>query len=326
MNPQVLEDHVKEQEKLIRRMAANMESMKRQTVSSAQSFSEITLSHSRSSPLPVATAQTCFAFAAASAATEKSSQSCWRRSLQDLAGAPPPKNPTDGFTNIPLTESNFKLQKPYDIPLEQRCSFQNGVHRLWVNADDKPYNPSSPTQPRTEIRILGLDYSSGVWQFEGYGFVPNSTSGTTIVQIHGATNYTTTIKLRIYNGDMSFSNSKGTKSICIKGKFTNTKGNFSNKSNFNIRGNNSSRNKDNTNINECNNNNNNKGSIVTNISSIKGSNINTNNSLIYMEKEECCELVLTSECICLLRRRTQSRGVVYFDYQTLLTMWHALSM
>ncbi|KAF5942483.1 hypothetical protein HYC85_020125, partial [Camellia sinensis] len=63
-------------------------------------------------------------------------------------------DPTDGFTNIPLTESNFKLQKPYDIPLEQRCSFQNGVHRLWVYADDKPYNPSSPTQPRTEIRIL----------------------------------------------------------------------------------------------------------------------------------------------------------------------------
>ncbi|KAI8005297.1 Citrate-binding protein [Camellia lanceoleosa] len=38
-------------------------------------------------------------------------------------------NPTDGFTNIPLTESNFKLQRPYDVPLEQRYSFQNGVHR-----------------------------------------------------------------------------------------------------------------------------------------------------------------------------------------------------
>ncbi|XP_028078854.1 citrate-binding protein-like isoform X1 [Camellia sinensis] len=110
--------------------------------------------------------------------------------------------PTDGFTNIPLTESNFKLQKPYDIPLEQRYSFQNGVHRLWVYADDKPYDPSSPAQPRTEIRILGLDYSYGVWQFEGYGFVPNSTFGATIVQIHGATNYTTTIILRIYNWDM----------------------------------------------------------------------------------------------------------------------------
>ncbi|CAL5417612.1 unnamed protein product [Camellia sinensis] len=113
-------------------------------------------------------------------------------------------HPTDGFTNIPLTESNFKLQKPYDIPLEQRYSFQNGVHRLWVYADDKPYDPSSPAQPRTEIRILGLDYSYGVWQFEGYGFVPNSTFGATIVQIHGTTNYTTTIILRIYNGDMRY--------------------------------------------------------------------------------------------------------------------------
>ncbi|THG10136.1 hypothetical protein TEA_007864 [Camellia sinensis var. sinensis] len=113
-------------------------------------------------------------------------------------------DPTDGFTNIPLTESNFKLQKPYDIPLEQRYSFQNGVHRLWVYADDKPYDPSSPAQPRTEIRILGLDYSYGVWQFEGYGFVPNSTFGATIVQIHGATNYTTTIILRIYNWDMRY--------------------------------------------------------------------------------------------------------------------------
>jgi hypothetical protein len=42
---------------------------------------------------------------------------------------------------------------PYDIPLEQRYSFVNGVHRLWVYADDKPHNPNSNTQPRTEIQI-----------------------------------------------------------------------------------------------------------------------------------------------------------------------------
>ncbi|XP_028078853.1 citrate-binding protein-like [Camellia sinensis] len=53
-------------------------------------------------------------------------------------------------------------------------------------------------------KFWGLDYSSGVWQFKGYGFVPNSTFGATIVQIHGATNYTTTIKLRMYNGDMRY--------------------------------------------------------------------------------------------------------------------------
>ncbi|GMY36973.1 citrate-binding protein-like [Fagus crenata] len=62
-------------------------------------------------------------------------------------------DPTEGFSLVPLTDSNFELQKPYDIPLEQRYSFVNGVHRLWVYADDKPHDPQSQTQPRTEIRI-----------------------------------------------------------------------------------------------------------------------------------------------------------------------------
>ncbi|KAK3043881.1 hypothetical protein RJ639_000580 [Escallonia herrerae] len=115
-------------------------------------------------------------------------------------------DPTDGFTNVPLTDANFELQKPYVIPLSERYSYENGVHKLWVYADDKPHDPNSHTQPRTEIRIRGLDYSSGVWQFEGYGFVPNGTSGATIVQIHGASHGATTIILRIYDGDMRFYN------------------------------------------------------------------------------------------------------------------------
>ena len=62
-------------------------------------------------------------------------------------------DPTNGFVAVPLTESNFEIQKPYDVPVEQRYSFVNGVRRLWVYADDKPHDPNSRTQPRTEIRI-----------------------------------------------------------------------------------------------------------------------------------------------------------------------------
>ncbi|KAI4348091.1 hypothetical protein L6164_008853 [Bauhinia variegata] len=113
-------------------------------------------------------------------------------------------DPTDGFTLVPLTDANIELQKPYDVPLEQRYSCEAGVHRMWVYADDKPHEPDSRTQPRTEIRIQGLDYSSGIWQFEGYGFVPNGTSGATVTQIHGAAMAATTIILRIYNGNMRY--------------------------------------------------------------------------------------------------------------------------
>lgn len=62
-------------------------------------------------------------------------------------------DPLDGFTNVPLTEANFELQKPYNVPLDKRYSFEHGVRRLWVYADDKPHELGSQTQPRTEIRI-----------------------------------------------------------------------------------------------------------------------------------------------------------------------------
>ncbi|XP_027150412.1 citrate-binding protein-like [Coffea eugenioides] len=113
-------------------------------------------------------------------------------------------DPTDGFTEIPLTDRNFDLQKPYNVPLNDRYSYQNGVRRLWVYTNDKPFKPDTTTRPRTEVRIKGLDYSSGVWQFEGYAYVPKATSGVTIMQIHGARVGATSLQLRIYDGDMKY--------------------------------------------------------------------------------------------------------------------------
>ena len=68
-------------------------------------------------------------------------------------------DPTYGFTDVPLTEWNFELQKPYDVPLEEHYSYENGVRKLWVYADDKPHDPNSLTQPRTEVRIRVLSLS-----------------------------------------------------------------------------------------------------------------------------------------------------------------------
>ncbi|KAE8668473.1 Citrate-binding protein [Hibiscus syriacus] len=113
-------------------------------------------------------------------------------------------DPTDGFSEVPLTDENFDLQKPFNIPLSRRYNDSDGIRSFWVYTNDKPFKPDSGTRPRTEIRIKGHDYSSGIWQFEGYGFVPKGTSGVTIMQIHGASEGATTLQLRIYDGDMRY--------------------------------------------------------------------------------------------------------------------------
>nr|XP_017246936.1 PREDICTED: citrate-binding protein-like [Daucus carota subsp. sativus] len=113
-------------------------------------------------------------------------------------------DPTDGFTLMPLTDNNIKLQKPYNKPLNDRYSYDDGVRRLWVYTNDKPFKQGSGTRPRTEVRINGYDYSSGIWQFEGHAYVPKGTSGVTIMQIHGARQGATTLQLRIYDGDLKY--------------------------------------------------------------------------------------------------------------------------
>ncbi|KAH6765407.1 hypothetical protein C2S52_016390 [Perilla frutescens var. hirtella] len=112
---------------------------------------------------------------------------------------------TKGFISQNLNESNIVIQRPYDVPENERYSFKNGVHKLWVFKTDKPHTPISRTNPRTEIRIQGYDYSSGVWQFEAYGYVPCGTSGVCVMQVFGAgPPHATTLMLRVYNGTLSY--------------------------------------------------------------------------------------------------------------------------
>ncbi|CAN0908715.1 Citrate-binding protein [Linum grandiflorum] len=112
-------------------------------------------------------------------------------------------DPTQGFVAVPLSDSNLEVQWPYDLQKDQRYSFEDGVHKLWVYSSDKPHSKDSHTRPRTEIRITGHDYSSGVWQFEGQGFVPSGTTGVCVMQVFGASGRATTMMVRVYNGALS---------------------------------------------------------------------------------------------------------------------------
>lgn len=62
-------------------------------------------------------------------------------------------DPTDGFTAVPLTNRNFELQWPYNLPLSDRYSDVGGVRKFWVYTTDKPLRPNSGTKPRSELRI-----------------------------------------------------------------------------------------------------------------------------------------------------------------------------
>lgn len=64
-----------------------------------------------------------------------------------------PIDPTEGFISLPLNRSFYHIQRPYDVPEDQRYQFIDGVHKLWVYSTDKPHTPTSQTKPRTEIAI-----------------------------------------------------------------------------------------------------------------------------------------------------------------------------
>ncbi|KAL4569246.1 hypothetical protein LXL04_024882 [Taraxacum kok-saghyz] len=112
---------------------------------------------------------------------------------------------SSGFTCLPFNTSYYKNHKPYNLPLEERYSLINGVHKLWVFSTDEPMSRGSPTLPRSELFINGYVYSSGVWQFEAGVFVPCGTTGVSVMQVFGSDPpHTTTTMLRVYNGTLYY--------------------------------------------------------------------------------------------------------------------------
>uniref|UniRef100_A0A0E0BPG8 Alginate lyase 2 domain-containing protein n=1 Tax=Oryza glumipatula TaxID=40148 RepID=A0A0E0BPG8_9ORYZ len=122
------------------------------------------------------------------------------------AGGGGGNNPTAGFAKVDLTGGDFQVQRPYDVPESRRFRYRDGVRTFWVYDSDKPFNTATHTNPRTEVRLRGHDYSSGVWQFEGYGYVPSGTSGVSVMQIHNeeGAEHATILMLHVYDGVLRF--------------------------------------------------------------------------------------------------------------------------
>ncbi|KAG9129288.1 hypothetical protein Leryth_015670, partial [Lithospermum erythrorhizon] len=94
---------------------------------------------------------------------------------------------TRGFHSIPLNKSNLVLQRPYNVPGNERYSFIDGVQKLWV------LNGSNSST------------TNDVWQFEGYFYVPHGTKGVSIMQVFGAAKHATTLMLIVNeNGALTY--------------------------------------------------------------------------------------------------------------------------
>ncbi len=90
---------------------------------------------------------------------------------------------TSGWTQQTLT---YDIHKPYDLAESarfQRVSVSAGTeYRFEIRKTDNPFQEGSSTQPRTELRVRGLDYQgSGKHQFEADMKVPDSTTTNVII-------------------------------------------------------------------------------------------------------------------------------------------------
>ncbi|GMN33339.1 hypothetical protein TIFTF001_004100 [Ficus carica] len=64
---------------------------------------------------------------------------------------------------------------------------------------------AAPLSLEQRSLFKGYDYSSGVWQFEAFGYVPHGTSGVCIMQVYGSSpNHATTLMLRVYNSSLTY--------------------------------------------------------------------------------------------------------------------------
>jgi len=94
----------------------------------------------------------------------------------------------------------FDVQHPYDLPESARFKFENGVYTTWVLPGDKPHDPTSMTNPRTEMR-WHTNFSSGQWMWSGDVMYEMPTNSACVMQIKAAAPGEA-LYLRVTNGDL----------------------------------------------------------------------------------------------------------------------------
>jgi hypothetical protein len=90
------------------------------------------------------------------------------------------QGPTTGWA--PYADT-FHVQKPYDLPVESRYSFVDGVHTCFILPRDKPFKEDTDTGPRTEMRWEDWKNQSIEHMFEADVMYEPGTNRTCIMQV-----------------------------------------------------------------------------------------------------------------------------------------------
>ena len=121
--------------------------------------------------------------------------------MDAAASETPGTVPPDSGGNSPLTVGwkltpfTFKVQRPHNLPLESRYSFDpaTNTHTMFVNSNDASHEPPpNSTDPRTEMRWT-TEYGSGAHMFDADVFIAPGTNRSCIMQMFGAAGSATTI-------------------------------------------------------------------------------------------------------------------------------------
>ena len=103
-----------------------------------------------------------------------------------------PGDPTQGWTEY---QDSFKVQRPYNRPINTRFSITGGIYNFWVFPNDFPHSPDAGGRnPRTEARYggtadkaTGNNFQSGMRMYSVDMLIERNAVGSAIMQIHART-------------------------------------------------------------------------------------------------------------------------------------------
>lgn len=125
------------------------------------------------------------------------------------------------FLNITALSANprwdlqscpYYIQYPYDLNKCERYAEKGRLKDFLIFSDDEPFKQGSNTLPRTELRVLDCDMSSGSYRFTAKFHIPCGTTGVTFFQIFDEIG--TYLQLRSYDDQITVTRSPITSYTC----------------------------------------------------------------------------------------------------------------